>query len=54
MECQDKSLLAKLGWQILTEQNLLWVTLRTDEFFNSLIPTPNAFWILKCRYVVKK
>lgn len=63
MECQNLSLLAKIGWKLLTNQDLLWVKslsakyLHNTNFLSSPILTMSSWlWkgILKCRNVVTK
>ena len=63
LESQNRSPLAKLGWNIFSKKNLLWVStlaskyLKNSNFLSSKSPT-NASWlwkgILNCRYVVEK
>lgn len=63
MEFQNNALLAKLGWKILTNQNLLWIQalrakyLRHGTFLETPSnPTSSSIWkgILKNREVVEK
>jgi hypothetical protein len=63
LETQNRSLLAKLGWNILTKNNILWVStlkskyLINSDFLQAKIP-PKASWlwkaILECRSVIGK
>jgi hypothetical protein len=63
MERQNRVLLSKIGWKILTNQNLLWVKalsskyLHSHSFLASPIPQ-SASWlwkgVLNCREVVAK
>jgi hypothetical protein len=63
MECQNSALLSKIGWKILTNQDLLWVRALSTKYLHShnflSSPTPqSASWlwkgVLKCRSVVAK
>jgi hypothetical protein len=62
MEFQNASLLAKLGWKVLSGANLLWVRALSSKYlrrnnFLSVQPSPTASWlwkgILNCRKVVQ-
>ncbi|GLT52905.1 hypothetical protein SLA2020_262140 [Shorea laevis] len=63
LESQNRSLLAKLAWNILSNKNLLWVSslkskyLQKFDLLNSPLPS-SASWlwkgILKCRDLVEK
>jgi hypothetical protein len=63
MEVQNSSLLAKLGWQILSSRDSLWVKALTSKYlhastFLSAQASPSSSWlwkgILKCSHIVRK